>query len=70
MDFSSATNILFKAVAVLLSVFYLLYSLIIGKQIRIMGKTVDDKANQFLYLISSVQTAAAFILLIFSIFLV
>lgn len=70
MDFSSAGGIIFKAVAILVSIFYLLYSLVIGGQVKTMGKVVEDKANRFLFIVSSIQTTVALILLIFSIFLI
>lgn len=70
MDFNSAGEIAFKAITIFVALFYLLYSLVIGKQVRIMGKTVDDKGNQFVYAVSSLQTAVGVVILIFSIFLI
>lgn len=63
-------DIIFKTVAILLSVFYFLFSLVLAKQVRVMGKTLDSKFNQLIYAVSSIQIAAALILLIFAVFLI
>jgi|GEM_PF-3194641 len=60
----------FKIIAILLSVFYLLYALVVKKQVAIMDKALTDRFNQFIFLVCSFQITAALILLIFSIFLV
>lgn len=64
------TASIFKIIVILLSVIYLLYSIVIQRQVKVMGKTLDTAFNQFIFLVSSVQIAVAFILLIFSIFLI
>ncbi len=70
MEINSWGPAAFKAVSIAVSVFYLLFSLVLGKQVRVMGRVVQDKANSLLYVVSSIQTTVAFILLIFSIFLI
>ena len=70
MDFSLAGGIIFKVVAIFVSIFYLIYALVIGKQVKIMGRVVEDKSNRSLFMVSSIQTTVALILLIFSIFLI
>ena len=62
-------NIFFKAITIFLSAFYLVYSIIIGKQARIMNKTLEHSFNQVIFFICSLQTTVALILLIFTIFL-
>ncbi|PIP62997.1 hypothetical protein COW98_01005 [Candidatus Roizmanbacteria bacterium CG22_combo_CG10-13_8_21_14_all_35_9] len=60
----------FKIIAIFLSIFYLLYSVVVKKQVAIMDKALTDRFNQFIFLVCSLQITAALILLIFSIFLV
>jgi len=60
----------FKIIAIVISVFYLLYALVVKKQVAIMDKALTDRFNQFIFLVCSFQITAALILLIFSIFLV
>lgn len=62
-------NVFFKAVTIFLSAFYVLYSVIIAKQVRIMNKTLEHSFNQVIFAVCSVQTTVALILLIFTIFL-
>lgn len=66
----TATGTIFKILAILLSLFYLLYAIIISKQVQVMDKTLRDKLNQFIFFICSLQVTVALILLIFSIFLI
>jgi len=70
MEFNLIFNIFFKISAIILAVIYLFFSIIISKQVKIMTKTLEDKFNWFVIFISSLQLTAAFILLIFAIFLV
>lgn len=69
MEFEQITNILFKAAAIVLSLIYLTYTLVVSKQVKIMTKTLEDKFNFLVIFISSLEITVAFILLIFSIFL-
>ncbi len=66
----SALNLSFKVIAVMASLFYLVYAVIISKQVSVMDKTLRDQLNQFIFLVCSLQITAALILLIFTIFLI
>jgi uncharacterized membrane protein len=70
MDFNIVIDIFFKTSAIVLGVIYLLYSIVLSKQVNIMTKTLEDKFNLFVNLISSIQITVAIILLIFAIFLI
>lgn len=63
-------NLLFKIGAIIFAFIFLLYGIVIGRQVTIMNRTLEDKFNHVISLVSSIQIAAAFILLIFSIFLI
>lgn len=67
---ASALNLTFKIVSILVSLFYLLYTIIVSKQVKEIGETVDNKFNLVLYFICSLQTTFALILIIFALFLV
>ncbi len=60
----------FKVSAVLLAILYLLYAIVISKQVSIMNRTLEDKFQYVISFVSSLQIAVALILLIFSLFLV
>ena len=60
----------FKISAVLLAILYLLYAIVVSKQVKIMIKTLEDKFNFVVSFVSSLQITVALILLIFAIFLV
>ncbi|MCL4364694.1 hypothetical protein M1328_05675 [Patescibacteria group bacterium] len=60
----------FKIAAVLFALIYLLYTLVINKQVDVMNKTLTDKLDPLVALVSSVQVAAAFVLFIIAVFLV
>jgi len=70
MEFSNVIDIFFKVSAILLGVIYLLYAIVIAKQVNIMTKTLEDKFNFVVSFVSSLQVTVALILLIFAIFLV
>lgn len=70
MEFNLVINIFFKVSAIVLALIFLLFSIVVSKQVNIMTKTLEDKFNWFVILISSLQITAALILLIFAIFLV
>ncbi len=70
MEFKQVADILFKSSAIIVAIIYLLYALVVSKQVRIMTKTLEDKFNFVVIFISSLEITAAFILLIFTIFLV
>lgn len=63
-------SITFKVVAIFFSFFYLLYAIVIAKQIQVMNKTLETKRKDVFVLISAVQTAVAVIILILAIFLI
>lgn len=69
--FSGATMFwfLFKAFAVIFSVMYLLYAVVISKQTGTMNKTLESSNNKVLFFIASLQIFLGFILIILSIFL-
>lgn len=70
MEFSVVINTFFKVSSIILAIIYLLYAVVVSKQVNIMTKTLEDKFNWFVIFVSSLQITAALILLIFSIFLV
>ena len=61
MDFK---DIIFKIISILFAVFYYFYALIIAKQVKIMDKTLQDKYNGLIILITSLQVTVSLILLI------
>jgi len=63
----SLLDTIFKIAAVSLSLFYVFYSLIISKQVRIMNESLQDKFNSVIFVVCSFQTAFALILFIFSV---
>lgn len=73
LNFLSGQTIIaiaFKAFAIVFSLLYLLYAIIIAKQSEVMNKTLEVKNNHIFSLISSVQIFAGLILIILAIFLV
>lgn len=69
MEFSFIIDIFFKISAIIVSIIFLLFSIVVSKQVNIMTKTLEDKFNWFIILISSLQVTVALILIIFVIFL-
>lgn len=69
MEFSSIIDIFFKISAIIVSIIFLLFSIVVSKQVNIMTKTLEDKFNWFIILVSSLQVTVALILIIFAIFL-
>lgn len=69
MEFNLIINIFFKISAIIISIIFLLFSVVVSKQVNIMTKTLEDKFNWFIILVSSLQVTVALILLIFAIFL-
>ncbi len=67
---SQVIYIAFKTFAIIFSVFYLFYALVIRKQTQIMNKTLQVENNGIFSVISSLQITAALILIIFAILLV
>ncbi len=70
MEISQLSGIVFKISAIILSLIYFLYALVVSKQVNIMIKTLEDNFNFLVIFISKLEMALAFILLIFSIFLI
>ncbi len=60
---------LFKAFAIVISIMYLLYSIVISKQTEVMNKVLEAKGNYILHFVASLQITLGFILIILSIFL-
>ena len=69
MDFNNVIDIFFKTSAIILAVIYLLYAVVVAKQVATMIKTLEDRFNLVVSFVSSSQVAVALILLIFAIFL-
>jgi len=70
MEFNNIIDIFFKVSAILLAIIYLLYAIVVSKQVKIMIKTLEDEFDFIVSFISSLQITVALILLIFAIFLV
>jgi hypothetical protein len=70
MEFNNIIDIFFKVSAILLAIIYLLYAVVVSKQVKVMIKTLEDKFNFIVSFVSSLQITVALILLIFSLFLV
>jgi len=64
------TSVAFKLFAIILSLFYLLYAIVVAKQSQVMNKTLEVKNNHIFSLISSTQITTGLILIILSIVLV
>lgn len=69
MEFNFIIDIFFKVSAIVLSGIFVLFSVVVSKQVKIMSKTLEDKFNWIMLFISSLQVMIGIILLIFSIFL-
>lgn len=67
---SLAFDLIFKLGLTILAIVYVLYALVVAKQIKIMVNTLEDKFNYLFVFISNLQVAIGFILLIFAIFLI
>jgi predicted Co/Zn/Cd cation transporter (cation efflux family) len=63
------TDGIFKVAMIFLSVLFLLYSIVIAKQVKIMDKSLEASFNQVIFLVCSIQTTVALILVIFAVFL-
>jgi hypothetical protein len=61
--------IFIKIILILFSVLYILYTLVISKQVKIMDKTLQDKYNWIIILVTSIQVTISIILLILTILL-
>ncbi|OGK27545.1 hypothetical protein A3C28_05935 [Candidatus Roizmanbacteria bacterium RIFCSPHIGHO2_02_FULL_39_9] len=59
-------NFFFKAFAVVFSLMYVIYSVVILKQTQIMIKTIESDSSSFILLISIIQLFVAILLLLFS----
>ncbi len=57
-------NIFFKVIVSLFALFYFLYALVISKQVKTMDKTLQDKHNWLILLITSLQVTVSLILLL------
>ena len=63
-------QIIVKAIAIILSILYIFYSLVLSRQVKEMDEALKDRFNQFLFTINSLQITVSLILLIFAIFLI
>lgn len=63
-------NIFFKIIMIFFALFYFFYALVISKQVKIMDKTLQDKYNWIVLLITSLQVMVSLILLILAMFLI
>jgi len=63
-------NIFFKTIMIVSAVSYFFYALVISKQVKTMDKTLQDKYNWVVLLITSLQVTVSLILLILAIFLI
>ena len=75
MDFNQLGNffsgehifgLFFKTFAVVFSVLYIIYSIVILKQTQIMTKTINTGSNSLIRLISLLQIGIGIVLLFFS----
>ncbi len=69
----SATQVItitFKSFAIIFSVFYLFYALVIRKQTQVMNRTLQVENNGIFSIVSSLQITAALILILLAILLV
>jgi len=57
-------DIFFKVIISLFALFYFFYALVISKQVKTMDKTLQDKYNWLILLITSLQVTVSLILLI------
>lgn len=62
-------SLMLKAFALVFSVMYLLYAIVISRQTDTMNKTLESSNNKILFFVASLQIALGFILIILSIFL-
>lgn len=60
-------HLFFKVFSIAFSFIYLLYALVIWRQIPIMNRTLNTKGGPILYLISVLQIFAAVMMLLFAI---
>jgi len=60
----------FKSFAVLFSVSFLVYALVIVRQTQIMNNTLTTKLSPFLYAVSLIQVVLALLLIVFSLVLI
>lgn len=58
-----------KAFALIFSIMYLLYAVIISKQTETMNKTLESNNGYVLKIIASLQITFAFILIVLAVFL-
>lgn len=70
LNTQTITVIAFKAFAIVFSMFYLVYAIVIAKQTQVMNKTLEVKNNHVFFAISSAQITIGLILIILAIVLV
>jgi len=57
-------DIFFKIIIIIFAIFYFLYALVIAKQVKTMDKILQDKYNQLILLVTSMQVTVSLIILI------
>ncbi len=62
-------NFFFKAFAIVFSLMYIIYSLVILKQTQVMTKTLQSSSGSFILLISLIQIGIGIVLLFLSLML-
>jgi hypothetical protein len=73
IDVLTIKNIIFysfKPLAIIISFFYVIYSLIILKQTEVMNKTLNSQANVFFNFVSLIQLIFSIIVLLIAIILI
>ena len=57
-------DVFFKVIISLFALFYFFYALVISKQVKTMDKTLQDKHNRLILLVTSLQVTVSLIILI------
>lgn len=79
MDFSQVFNlfnnqnfipIVYKFLAIFLSVFYLFYAIIISKQTQVMNNALEVEGNQIFNIVAIIQIIIALMIIFLAIFLI
>lgn len=79
MDFSQLSNIftnkdlfafVFKILAIILSVFYLFYAIVVLKQTQVMNKALEVQGNKIFFIVAGLQIIVALVIIFLAIFLI
>lgn len=63
-------DLFFKTFAVVFSLLYIIYALVIYKQTQVMTKTLETEGKTFILLISLIQIGIGIVLLFFALLLI